>query len=213
MLRALELDGFTFANGELRRTLPSDVQLPETENELVRLLKKHGLVTSNGHLDQVAGERKAVRNMRTAWHTRQELSIFVLLVSLPYLVADDLSDAIDLDLVCTADILHRSNDVDVQRLAAVGAIDVHSSGLAHNLPPFCGMPRSSRERIMSYSRRIAPFVKRRMFTATEQELSFADRESIVQLGGLYSMQSLMYDSRVRCHPAHETGRERFPSAS
>jgi hypothetical protein len=52
LLRALELDGFTCTNGELRRTLPSDVKLPEAENELVRLLGKHGLVTPSGHLDQ-----------------------------------------------------------------------------------------------------------------------------------------------------------------
>jgi hypothetical protein len=52
LLRALELDGFSLTGGTLRRTLPSDVKLPEAENELVRLLKKHGLITPNGHLDQ-----------------------------------------------------------------------------------------------------------------------------------------------------------------
>ena len=52
LLRALEMDGFTGMNGELRRTLPSDVKLPEAESELVRLLKKHGLIVANGHLDQ-----------------------------------------------------------------------------------------------------------------------------------------------------------------
>jgi hypothetical protein len=52
LLRALDMDGFTWTNGELRRTLPSDVKLPEAESELVRLLKKHGLVVPSGHLDQ-----------------------------------------------------------------------------------------------------------------------------------------------------------------
>jgi hypothetical protein len=52
LLRGLELDGFTFTSGTLRHTLPSDVKLPEAEDELRRLLKKHGLVTPNGHLDQ-----------------------------------------------------------------------------------------------------------------------------------------------------------------
>jgi hypothetical protein len=52
LLRSLELDGFSLTSGILRHTLPSDVKLPEAENELVRLIKKHGLITPNGHLDQ-----------------------------------------------------------------------------------------------------------------------------------------------------------------
>jgi hypothetical protein len=52
LLRALEMDGFTVAGGSLRRTLPVDLELPEAEDEITRLLKKHDLTTPKGHLDQ-----------------------------------------------------------------------------------------------------------------------------------------------------------------
>lgn len=51
-LHALELDGFMVTGGRLRRALPTDLQLPEAEDEVVRLLKKHQLTTAKGHLDQ-----------------------------------------------------------------------------------------------------------------------------------------------------------------
>jgi hypothetical protein len=51
-LRALELDGFTATDRVVRRTLPAEVHVPQTEDELVRLLKKYAFVTASGHLDQ-----------------------------------------------------------------------------------------------------------------------------------------------------------------
>jgi hypothetical protein len=50
--RALELDGFTIADGSLRRTLPSDVGLVTAEDEITHLLEKHSFVTAAGHLKQ-----------------------------------------------------------------------------------------------------------------------------------------------------------------
>jgi hypothetical protein len=49
---ALERDGLTFSDGDLRRILPSEVQMPEAKNEVDRLLSKYEMVTANGHLDQ-----------------------------------------------------------------------------------------------------------------------------------------------------------------
>ncbi|NIJ65330.1 hypothetical protein FHR20_002292 [Sphingomonas leidyi] len=51
-LRVLELDGFTVSDGVLRRVLPSDIGLPETESDLMRLLAVHGLGVAKGHLIQ-----------------------------------------------------------------------------------------------------------------------------------------------------------------
>jgi hypothetical protein len=51
-LRALDRDGFTVAEGALRRTLPASLKLPEAEDEIARLLKKHGFMVAKGHLDQ-----------------------------------------------------------------------------------------------------------------------------------------------------------------
>ncbi|WP_380872086.1 hypothetical protein ACFB49_30320 [Sphingomonas sp. DBB INV C78] len=50
--RVLELDGFTITEGALRRILPADIGLPETESELMRLFAAHGLTTAKGHLEQ-----------------------------------------------------------------------------------------------------------------------------------------------------------------
>lgn len=51
-IRTLELDGFTVTEGALRRTLPTDIGLPETESELMRLLAHHGLDIAKSHLQQ-----------------------------------------------------------------------------------------------------------------------------------------------------------------
>ena len=50
LLRALELDGFAVSGGVLRRALPIDIELPAAENEVERVLNKHGLTTPKGHL-------------------------------------------------------------------------------------------------------------------------------------------------------------------
>jgi hypothetical protein len=51
-IRSLDLDGFMIAEGALRRTLPAELELPQAEDEVTRLLKKHGFMTPKGHLDQ-----------------------------------------------------------------------------------------------------------------------------------------------------------------
>lgn len=51
-VRALELDGYIVSKGALRRALPTDIGLPETESELVRLLDKHGFAIAKSHLNQ-----------------------------------------------------------------------------------------------------------------------------------------------------------------
>jgi hypothetical protein len=50
--RILEQDGFTVTDGALRRVLPTDIGLPETESELMRLLEAYQLSTAKGHLKQ-----------------------------------------------------------------------------------------------------------------------------------------------------------------
>jgi len=52
LLRALDRDGFTITEGSLRRTLPASLKLPEAEDEIARLLTKHGFAVAKGHLDQ-----------------------------------------------------------------------------------------------------------------------------------------------------------------
>lgn len=52
LLRALERDGYTVSGDALRRMLPAELELPEAETEIERLLAKHGLNTAKGHLDQ-----------------------------------------------------------------------------------------------------------------------------------------------------------------
>ena len=49
---SLRRDGFTIIDGALRRTLPVSLKLPEAENEIIRLLNKHGFAVAKGHLDQ-----------------------------------------------------------------------------------------------------------------------------------------------------------------
>ena len=51
-VRVLEMDGYMVSDGMLRRTLPTDIGLPETESELMQLMNKHGLETPKGHLQQ-----------------------------------------------------------------------------------------------------------------------------------------------------------------
>lgn len=50
--RALEQDGFSVRDGKLLRTLPATMELPEAEDEIFRLLEKHGFRLAKGHLDQ-----------------------------------------------------------------------------------------------------------------------------------------------------------------
>lgn len=50
--RRLRVDGFVITDGNLRRSLPEDVNLPATQNELDRLLVKHSFVVPAGHLKQ-----------------------------------------------------------------------------------------------------------------------------------------------------------------
>jgi len=52
LLHALDRDGFAVTDGLLRRTLPTAVNLPEAEDEIVRLLNKHRFAVANGHLEQ-----------------------------------------------------------------------------------------------------------------------------------------------------------------
>ena len=52
LLRTLSQDGYVVTDGTLRRSLPIDIGLQETESELVRLLGKHRLTVAKGHLDQ-----------------------------------------------------------------------------------------------------------------------------------------------------------------
>jgi len=48
----LAADGFVASAGQLRRALPSNLQLPATQDEISRLLEKHKLSIPRGHLDQ-----------------------------------------------------------------------------------------------------------------------------------------------------------------
>jgi hypothetical protein len=48
----LAADGFVVSVGQLRRALPSDLQLPAAQDEISRLLEKHTLTVPKGHLDQ-----------------------------------------------------------------------------------------------------------------------------------------------------------------
>jgi|GEM_PF-711054 len=51
-VRALDLDGYIVRNGSLVRTLPAEFALPQAEDDVTRLLQKHGFRTPKGHLDQ-----------------------------------------------------------------------------------------------------------------------------------------------------------------
>jgi len=50
--RALERDGFTVEDAELRRMLPEALGLPQADDEVHTLLDRYGFVISRGHLDQ-----------------------------------------------------------------------------------------------------------------------------------------------------------------
>lgn len=50
--RTLEMDGYTVTDGVLRRILPADIALPETESELMRLLEAYQLTVAKEHLRQ-----------------------------------------------------------------------------------------------------------------------------------------------------------------
>jgi hypothetical protein len=52
LLRTLELDGFVFTEGEIRRALPADIGLPNAQDETTRLLKNHRFTVPEGHLAQ-----------------------------------------------------------------------------------------------------------------------------------------------------------------
>jgi hypothetical protein len=51
-VRALDLDGFALSEGAIQSALPVDLGLPETQNEIDRLLQKYGMEVPRGHLDQ-----------------------------------------------------------------------------------------------------------------------------------------------------------------
>jgi hypothetical protein len=51
-IRVLGMDGYAVTDGMLRRTLPTDIGLLETESELMQLMNKYGLETPKGHLQQ-----------------------------------------------------------------------------------------------------------------------------------------------------------------
>ena len=50
--RLLEQDGFVVTDGALRRQLPGDIDLPEAESELTRLLEQYQFTNAKGHLEQ-----------------------------------------------------------------------------------------------------------------------------------------------------------------
>jgi hypothetical protein len=54
-LRSLDRDGLKIVDGNLQASLPDILDLPEADDDVNRLLKKHGFLTSKGHLDQALG--------------------------------------------------------------------------------------------------------------------------------------------------------------
>jgi len=52
LVRGLERDGFAVRDGTLKRTLPKELDLPQTDDEVHNLLRSHSLTTPAGHLDQ-----------------------------------------------------------------------------------------------------------------------------------------------------------------
>lgn len=52
LVRALDLDGFTVTDKALHRTLPAELGLPQTQDDVTRLLDKHGFAMLKGHLNQ-----------------------------------------------------------------------------------------------------------------------------------------------------------------
>jgi hypothetical protein len=51
-LRALDRDGLKIVDGKIEASFPDILDLPEANDDVSRLLKKHRFVTSKGHLDQ-----------------------------------------------------------------------------------------------------------------------------------------------------------------
>lgn len=51
-VHVLDMDGYVVTDGMLRRTLPTDIGLPEAESELMQLMARYGLDTPKGHLQQ-----------------------------------------------------------------------------------------------------------------------------------------------------------------
>ena len=52
LFRALDRDGFVVRDGQLLPSLPGNLDLPAADDEVHLLLKRYGLMTSLGHLDQ-----------------------------------------------------------------------------------------------------------------------------------------------------------------
>lgn len=52
LIRNLEMDGFAVRDGMVIRSLPDEIELPQTEDEISRLLDKFGFSTIKKHLDQ-----------------------------------------------------------------------------------------------------------------------------------------------------------------
>lgn len=52
LLRALDQDGFKVVDNAIYRALLPELELPQAEDEIERLLRKFGLATLKGHLDQ-----------------------------------------------------------------------------------------------------------------------------------------------------------------
>jgi hypothetical protein len=50
--RGLERDGFMVDTGQLRRTLPDVIELPQADDEVHALLNQYGFAMARGHLDQ-----------------------------------------------------------------------------------------------------------------------------------------------------------------
>lgn len=70
--RALAFDGYILDEGVLRRSLPTGLKFPEAEDEITRLLEKHGFANAKGHLKQAldahtrgnwAGANAQIRNV------------------------------------------------------------------------------------------------------------------------------------------------------
>ena len=66
-LRLLNLDGFTVSDGVIRAALPTDLDIPQAEDDITRLLAKHSFSVSAGHLKQALdilgqGQRWAAAN-------------------------------------------------------------------------------------------------------------------------------------------------------
>lgn len=51
-LRLLGIDGFTVVERVLQRSLPEEIELPQAQDDVIRLLNKYGFATPKGHLDQ-----------------------------------------------------------------------------------------------------------------------------------------------------------------